>query len=129
MRLIVALACVLGCGSASTKSDCSQLQSGGSWSLTFQADTISGCMMAPSPITVKLPVPAGGACLQGCNCDASWAASSQDVDKPVVCRGTIVVSCGTAAPLNCDFSLDDNKSGSGSCSSSTCNYPLNLVKQ
>ncbi len=129
MRFVFVLAFVVGCGSASTKSDCSQLQSGGSWSLTFQPDTITGCGTAPSPMTVTLPVPSSGSCVQGCNCDASWNATSQDVDKPVICRGSLVISCGTNPPLNCDFSLDDNRSGGGSCSSGTCNYPLNLAKK
>jgi hypothetical protein len=133
MRYTLMALTLIACGGdLSTKSDCSELNSTGTWAVTW-GPAQNGCPPLPSPLpaALTLPVPASGMCATGCTCSGSWKAASPDVDKPVVCSGGISLTCG-ASMLNCSFSLDDNRHGSALCTTpagNNCVYSIDTFSK
>jgi hypothetical protein len=116
---------LIACNGPLVQSDCSQLNIKNNWSLKFSATGPSPCALpSPLPASITVPTPNGQECTPGCICSESHGAAMRDVDKPLVCAGQFTLTCGSAATLNCAFSLDNDTSGSGSCTAGACMYSL-----
>ena len=122
-RVVWLCLALAGCNSPLVKSDCSQLGIKGTWSIKVTSSTPSACPL-PSPMAITLPVPGDTMCAPGCTCSESHSASSRDVDKPLICSGQFTLTCGAITPLVCQFELDNNTSGGGSCTAGSCSYSL-----